>query len=85
MTAWLQANKLLEAKIEMLRANLQAARTHSGSGNEEEGVEMGKLRADLAKATRQISALQETAALFKDQQNASVQAAASLQKEVNYL
>ena len=65
----------------MLRANLQAARTHADSSGDE-GAELHKLRSDLSKATRQISELEETAVLFKDQQSASVQAAATLQAEV---
>lgn len=79
-----QANKLLEAKIDMLRANLQAARTHADSSGGEDGAELQKLKNDLSKATRQIAELQETAELFKDQQSASVQAAAALQAEVPF-
>ena len=66
----------------MLRANLQAARTHADASGGDDDAELQKLKTDLSKATRQISELEETAALFKDQQSASVQAAATLQAEV---
>ena len=82
ITCCLQANKLLEAKIDMLRANLQAARTHADASGGDDGAELQKLKSDLSKATRQISELEETTALFKDQQSASLQAAAALQAEV---
>ena len=44
--------------------------------------EVNQLKEDLSKAKRRIAELQETAELFKDQQNTSVQAAAALQGEV---
>ena len=66
----------------MLRANLQAALSHAEVSGGDDSTELQKLRSDLSKATRQISELQETAALFKEQQSASVQAAAALHAEV---
>ena len=78
----MQANKLLEAKIEMLRANLQAARRSADGDSNDNEAELQLLRADLQKATRQVSELQETSQLFKEQQDSAVQAAVSLQKKV---
>ena len=66
----------------MLRANLQAARTDPTASSVDESPEVQQLRSDLARAQRQVSELQETSELFREQQGASVQAAAALQAEV---
>ena len=75
-----QANRLLEAKIEMLRSNLEVARA---SKPEEGSVnEIQQLQSDLALARRQTGQLQQTCDLLKEQQASAVTSAAVSEEQV---
>jgi len=67
----------------MLRANLATAREEGREGSSPQ-AEAGtqELKEELEQARKRVAEVQETGALFKEQQVAAVQAAAGAQKQV---